>query len=95
MQLASGRHRILIDRIMQDGGHLSNDQSAAAVRELAPRRRVVLLHLSRQCNTPGTAVNCHMDAHGGGLHGAIVEAAPEIGPTAMIDLAPAARVERA
>lgn len=86
MQLASGRHRILIDRIMKDGGHLSNDQSAAAVRDLLPRDRVVLLHLSRQCNTPETAVACHVAAHGGGIHGAVVEAAPEVGPMPLVEL---------
>ncbi|MFN0012403.1 MAG: MBL fold metallo-hydrolase [Phycisphaerales bacterium] len=52
MQLASNRSDALKDRIMGGGGHLSNQQAAAAVRAIEPRSHAVLLHLSRQCNTP-------------------------------------------
>jgi phosphoribosyl 1,2-cyclic phosphodiesterase len=44
-------------RISSRHGHLSNSQTAALVAELAPAglRRVVLGHLSRDCNCPVTA----------------------------------------
>ena len=43
---------------MGQAGHLSNEQAFAAVREIVDKsheksvRHVVLLHRSRQCNTP-------------------------------------------
>jgi phosphoribosyl 1,2-cyclic phosphodiesterase len=62
MQENSDRPDFLKRRIMDGSGHLSNQQSAAAVRAIAPRRHVVLLHLSRQCNTPELAAAGHAGA---------------------------------
>lgn len=62
LQRASGRPRQLIRRIMDGTGHLSNQQSAKAVREIAPTRHLVLLHLSRQCNRPELAAAAHAGA---------------------------------
>ncbi|MFO0831892.1 MAG: MBL fold metallo-hydrolase [Phycisphaerales bacterium] len=59
MQQASGRPAALKERIMGGSGHLSNEQSASLVRSIAPRRHVVLLHLSRECNRPEVAVRHH------------------------------------
>lgn len=80
MQLESGRHAFLIDRIMQDGGHLSNEQCAEACARLEPRRAVVLLHLSRQCNEPKRALAYHAGA------GYEAWAAPEVGPMGLMAL---------
>lgn len=55
MQLASSRPVFLKKRIMGGAGHLSNQESAEAVRDIAPGAHVVLLHLSRQCNRPEIA----------------------------------------
>lgn len=61
MQRASGRPRMLIDRVLGEHGHLSNRQAAAAVqtvvRASAPGslRHLVQLHLSRDCNRPTLA----------------------------------------
>lgn len=55
MQLASPRPEMLKSRIMGGSGHLSNEQALEAALTLdahAPLSRVVLLHLSRQCNDP-------------------------------------------
>lgn len=57
MQRTSNRPAMLIRRIMGGRGHLSNDQSFEAVRAIVSRssrapRHIVLLHLSRQCNSP-------------------------------------------
>lgn len=55
MQEASGRPRVLKDRIMGGKGHLSNGQCVEAVRTIAwpdEPAHVVLLHLSRDCNHP-------------------------------------------
>ncbi|HEX2838621.1 MAG TPA: MBL fold metallo-hydrolase [Phycisphaerales bacterium] len=62
MQEASARPESLKDRIMGGSGHLSNEQSAQLVRDIAPRSHVVLLHLSRQCNHPETALRHHQHA---------------------------------
>lgn len=62
MQEASDRPAFLKRRIMGGRGHLSNAQCAHAVRRIAPREHVVLLHLSRQCNTPELAAKLHAAA---------------------------------
>lgn len=59
MQAASARPEALKRRIMGGSGHLSNQECAKAVRHIKPRRHVVLLHLSRQCNTPERASSLH------------------------------------
>ena len=61
MQMASGRHPLLIRRVLGDQGHLSNDQGAALFAEILNRseagrvQHLVQLHLSRQCNHPDLA----------------------------------------
>ncbi|HVZ94852.1 MAG TPA: MBL fold metallo-hydrolase [Phycisphaerales bacterium] len=62
MQLASTRPEYLKRRIMGGAGHLSNEQCRDAVREIAPKSRVVLLHLSRECNHPELAASYHANA---------------------------------
>lgn len=61
MQKNSGRPWYLQNRIMGGKGHLSNEQSLAAIRAILDRtqkqcrrlpRHIVLLHRSRQCNCP-------------------------------------------
>lgn len=49
--------RYLQDRILSDSGHLSNDQAADAVRQLATARleKVVAMHLSEHNNLPSLA----------------------------------------
>jgi len=59
LQQASSRPWFLKRRIMGGRGHLSNDESAAAVARLAAGgtiRQLVLLHLSIECNRPAIAV---------------------------------------
>ena len=61
MQLASGRHPLLIRRVLSDAGHLSNDQGAALLAEVlrisepGRLRHLVQLHLSQECNRPELA----------------------------------------
>lgn len=62
MQRESDRPDLLKRRIMGGAGHLSNQESAEAVRLISPRRLVVLLHLSRQCNSPELAMLEHQHA---------------------------------
>ncbi len=52
LELSSGRSPHLIRRVMGGHGHLSNEESVAAIRAISPRSHVVLLHLSRECNRP-------------------------------------------
>lgn len=62
LQLASARPPFLKQRIMGGSGHLSNEQSARAVRAIGPRQHVVLLHLSQECNRPELAARGHAGA---------------------------------
>lgn len=66
MQMRSGRSPHLIRRVLGDEGHLSNEQAAGLLAEIARTstpgrlRDVVQLHLSEQCNDPELA---HAAAH--------------------------------
>lgn len=62
MQVRSSRPAFLKKRIMGGAGHLSNDQCRMAVEAIGPTRHVVLLHLSRECNTPQRAAELHEQA---------------------------------
>lgn len=59
LQAASDRPEFLKQRITGGSGHLSNTESAAAAAKIEPAESLVLLHLSRQCNTPGHARAAH------------------------------------
>lgn len=62
LQAASPRPEYLKRRIMGGRGHLSNEQCRDAINAIQPRSHVVLLHLSRQCNTPELASSYHAGA---------------------------------
>lgn len=62
MQEASDRPPFLKQRIMGGSGHLSNQQAVEAIGRIGPRRHVVLLHLSRQCNDPELVAQKHRGA---------------------------------
>jgi phosphoribosyl 1,2-cyclic phosphodiesterase len=61
MERASPRPRFLVDRVLGDCGHLSNDQAGELTAAIAARSGdgfphcLVQLHLSRQCNRPELA----------------------------------------
>jgi phosphoribosyl 1,2-cyclic phosphodiesterase len=61
MERQSRRSPSLIERVLGDEGHLSNDQAAELLTEVLHRsanrglQHLVQLHLSRQCNRPGLA----------------------------------------
>lgn len=59
MQECSSRPAFLKQRIMGAAGHLSNEQSARAAALIEPLEHAVLLHLSRECNTPELARRAH------------------------------------
>jgi phosphoribosyl 1,2-cyclic phosphodiesterase len=59
MQQEAARPEFLKARVTGGSGHLSNQQCVRMVRAIAPQRHVVLLHLSRQCNTPELAAFEH------------------------------------
>lgn len=64
LQRASDRPEFLKQRIMGGSGHLSNQQSASLAAATGPGT-VVLLHLSRQCNTPERALAAHREPSSG------------------------------
>lgn len=61
MQKSSGRHPILVNRVLGNDGHLSNDQAAEFTQQIARSSRangllhLVQLHLSKDCNKPELA----------------------------------------
>ena len=61
MERRSGRPWFLVQRVLSDKGHLSNNQGSAAVRAVVVAsdagmlRHVIQLHLSRDCNLPRLA----------------------------------------
>lgn len=65
MLINSGRTQILINRIMSNKGHLSNDQSAYYLSLLmGPNtKKVMLCHLSEECNTEEVALDTHYEAY--------------------------------
>jgi phosphoribosyl 1,2-cyclic phosphodiesterase len=62
LERSSGRMPQLIDRVLGEEGHLSNEQAVALVREVLRRstpgrlQHLVQLHLSRECNRPALAL---------------------------------------
>ena len=62
MLLSTNRPQYLIDRIMGDKGHLSNEDSALYLSELisSKTKEIVLAHLSEEANTPETALTAFM-----------------------------------
>lgn len=62
MEHRSRRPKFLIDRVLSDSGHLSNEQAgdlAAAIVACSANKRpghLLQLHLSRQCNRPDLAL---------------------------------------
>jgi phosphoribosyl 1,2-cyclic phosphodiesterase len=62
LQRTSGRSPFLIERVLSDEGHLSNEQAAELVHAVLRRskrsdvRHIVLLHLSEECNRPELAL---------------------------------------
>lgn len=59
MQESASRPELVKARVTGGNGHLSNQQCIRVVRAIAPQHHVVLLHLSRQCNTPDRAAAGH------------------------------------
>jgi phosphoribosyl 1,2-cyclic phosphodiesterase len=94
MERASGRPRMLIDRVLGPLGHLSNEQAAEAVRTVvrnsAPGalRHLVQLHLSRDCNRPTLAAEIGRAALAEVNSGAVVTTAKQHSSSRMIALDP-------
>lgn len=62
LQAESGRPLFLRRRITAGHGHLSNEECLEAVHRIEPRRHVVTLHLSRQCNRVELVASMHEGA---------------------------------
>ena len=64
MEKSSGRPYPLIARVLGDYGHLSNVQAGAALARIVTKntRKVVLAHLSVDCNTPEKAFRSSSEA---------------------------------
>ena len=63
MEINSDRPKFLIDRVIGEFGHLSNEQAADSLSRLvtASTRQVILAHLSVDCNRPEIAVSAVME----------------------------------
>lgn len=91
----SGRPHHLINRIAGDGGHLSNDQCADTVRQIAKKSAgklasVLLLHLSSECNSHRLALDSTRQALAGIIEASRVSVAPQDRPSVEFSTATAA-----
>jgi phosphoribosyl 1,2-cyclic phosphodiesterase len=95
MQRASGRPKLLIDRVLSERGHLSNNQACELLRAARAQsanvglRYMVGLHASQQCNRPELARAAACDALGGENHAIKVIFATQHEPTPIIEIRPA------
>ncbi|MBE3519319.1 MAG: MBL fold metallo-hydrolase [Firmicutes bacterium] len=83
MEKSSGRPYALVARVLGDYGHLSNVQAGAALSRIATKntRKVILAHLSLDCNTPEKAIqSCSGALSGCGFAGEL-KVAPAGDPT--------------
>ena len=97
MQKGSRRPPFLIERVLGNWGHLSNEQGAEFVTAVLDRsgrgdlRHLVLLHLSQQCNTPELAVDSARSALRGAGRRVAVHASRQAVPHPTLWLEPARR----
>jgi phosphoribosyl 1,2-cyclic phosphodiesterase len=56
MERTSSRPRSLVEWVLSDTGHLSNEQCAEALSKLGHPHTVILGHLSEDCNRPSLAL---------------------------------------
>ncbi len=92
LEHASGRSPRLIARVLGDAGHLSNVQAAGLLQEVVRRsvpqrlQYVVQLHLSRECNRPGLALQTAREALGDNSSAPEIHTAHQDRPTATFVL---------
>ncbi len=90
LELASWRPRHLVQRVLSDRGHLSNDQAGQVLKawvdagEPGDLQAVIALHLSRDCNRPELALLAAATA----APGAQIHAASQGQPTPTIAIVP-------
>ena len=92
LQRASGRHPVLLQRVLGPNGHLSNAQAGELVETLVGRsapgrlKHLVQLHLSKDCNTAALArdsARATLDRLGSA---ALVTTATQYAPTAPLTI---------
>jgi phosphoribosyl 1,2-cyclic phosphodiesterase len=91
LQKTSRRPATLINRVLGDDGHLSNDQAAGVTRRIATGglQYLVQLHLSRECNRPELAGLAGLKAVENVAPGAAVVTAAQRTPTRIMQVIPA------
>lgn len=64
MQKRSGRPWMLINRVLSECGHLSNEQCCDVLKSIATKytKRVIFGHISEDCNTSELVVNTCLEA---------------------------------
>ena len=97
LQRASGRHPVLLQRVLGPNGHLSNAQAGELVEALARRspdgrlKHLVQLHLSKDCNTAALARDAAAAVLGRLGSAARVVTATQYAATVPIDIPPRPR----
>ncbi len=90
LERASRRPRHLVQRVLSDLGHLSNDQAGEVLKawvdagDAGDLQAVIALHLSRDCNRPELA----LDAARAAAPHALIHAATQAAPTPTIVVEP-------
>lgn len=64
MQKQSGRPWVLINRVLSERGHLSNEQCCDVLKSISSKhtKRVIFGHISEECNTPELVVSTALEA---------------------------------
>lgn len=64
MQKNSGRPWVLINRVLSERGHLSNEQCSDILKTIASKhtKRVIFGHISEECNTPELVIDTCLKA---------------------------------
>lgn len=100
LQRTSGRHPVLVNRVLGPNGHLSNAQAAtlteAVARSAGPAgfTALVQLHLSKECNTAALAHRAGAAVLARFAPGARLVTATQLAPTTPVPLVGVARPVR-
>lgn len=64
MQKRSGRPWVLINRVLSEKGHLSNEQCCDVLKKIASKytKKVIFGHISEECNTPELVISTCLEA---------------------------------
>ncbi len=87
MQKRSGRPWYLINRVLSEKGHLSNEQCCEYLKTIVTKhtKRIIFGHISEECNTPELVVSTCLEAFNNNLP-FLIEVAKQYEPLDIIEV---------